>query len=755
LTVIRHLLSRLRHRQIPALLLAFGVCVPIPAAAQDAVSPVDWKAEAVDRGEAAVALSGLYATLYNSGQIVTRQVEVGKGDTPAGIMRREGSWPAYLGPANRMLDAVVCNLNPSVCQRERIPATGAMLSDISQNVAATVPTDGDWRGLRSGAMLTIPDYSIEQIYETISTSEGYLAKRYYDQDIRILRTGALADLYCNQQPAACPDRPAVTWESEAAPPILQFDPTLYDPARDGDWVPKEVVAAFLDPDARSILVAVPHMRLRQNLSLPRVSNPARIGLDEIQQRQDGRMLVVPELRTESTEGLQDWNRALLDRMQLLSSVQTEPEETSDRIVTIYHFDKGANLQHCLFGNLKGVELLEWRDAENGRTAGPVPVSLAGAADCALVEGAAIRSKDHGTHTLGLLVAQLEAYARALPPDVTYFRVVHVPLSASEFESGTAPEASGRIRPVLELLIPPNEPDVVSMSLSWPATGMDALNQLVLAKEELITFVVAAPRLEGPNECARGPAGIKWPSGSFAENVISVVGLTLSGSPEAPEVGTVADAGTGSKCHEIGAFGTLFGPIGDSNAVDEMTGASQATPVVAATVAELIRRLPTDSPRPDSIADHLIASAWFDPDLINMAKGTLLDSGNLLITADTDLIITNSGCQVLGDYVQIKDSAGANGEFFFKIGADTRRVPSRRKLLSFRNLDGNKVLVVSVNDDPVGVNVEVGERQSGMNNRTIQFSPTHLSQDQCDGITLGSDTIPVSVVDQLIVSKLGG
>ena len=735
-----------------ALVLGCSLGTTVPTMAQAPGELVEWRAEALNRGEAAVALSQFYATMYNSAQIATREVLVEKGDTPTQIMQREGSWPAYLGPSNRLLDSVVCDLNPSFCRREKTAASGERLTDFSRNVAATEPTDGNWVGLQPGAMLRIPDYSVERIYETIATSEAYLAKRYGDQ-ARIERTDALAALYCNQPSVACPDQPVLTWEGDSRPPILQFDPRLFDPATDGATVPKDVMAAFFDSKARTVLAAVPYLRLRQNLALPRIGNPAMIGLDDIQQKLDSNMLVAPGLRTESTEGLQDWNRAFFDRMKFLPESPDLEEELSTRIVTIYHFDKQAQLQHCMFQNLAGIELFEWREGQDGQPAEPVAVTPASdMSDCLKVKGVAVESKDHGTHTLGLLVGQLATFTKALPVDVTYFKVVHVPLNAAQFESGNAPEAVNRIGPVLATLgVTTPAPDVVSMSLSWPAVGMDILDQNVLSKEDLITFVVAAPKQEGQNECARGPAGIKWSNGDFAQNVISVVGLNLGGLPGQSDIVLLEGAGTGSNCHEIGAFGALYGPIGDRNAVGELTGASQATPVVAATVAELIRRLPTGGPIPGRIGKHLIASAWFAPDLINRAKATLLDASTAL-RAEQDIIVTKSGCLILGEFVRINDSAGKKSDFFYAIENERQHVAPQSDLLSFRFLDADRVLVVRlVGED---IRVEIGDWQSGMNRRTIQFFPDDIADTGCDGITHDLRDISVSDVDQLIISKLG-
>lgn len=740
--------------RIAALLLVHSFAAAAPAAAQAQGELVDWSAEAIDRDEAAVALSRFYATMYNSGQIATRAVEVGKGDTPADIMRREGSWPAYLGPANRLLDAVLCDLNPTSCQREKAAASGDVLEDISRNVAATDPTDGDWRGLRPGTTLRIPDYTVERNYETISTTAGYLAKSFGDK-ARLEPTGALAALYCNQQPSACPDQPALTWKGDSRPTILQFDPLLFDPGSEDVALPKDLIEAYLDPGASSLLVAVPQLSLRQNLALPRSGNTARIGLDEIQQRIPSNVLVVPQLRTESSEVLQEENRAVLERMHFLQPSLDPEEEPSSRIVTIYHFDKQAELQHCVFRNLTGVALYEWREGENGEAAGPVAVTPAGGASgCALVHRTAVESQDHGTHTLGLLVGQLESFAKALPPDVTYFKVVHVPLNASQFESGSAPEATNRIGPVLAALgVSTPNPDVISMSLSWPATGMEKLNQNVLSKEELTTFVVAAPRQEGQNECARGPAGIKWKSGVFAENVISVVGLDLAGSPENPEIVLLDEAGTGSMCHEIGAFGELYGPIGKTEGIGKLAGASQATPLVAAVVAEMIRRQPQDHPKPRQIGIHLVTTAWFNPDMIDRAKATLLDSSGAVRTG-ADLIVTRSGCRVFGTYVRIKNGANRTDDYFFDIDGDLEFVDSKQDLLSFRNLDRDRVLVVRL----VGadVRVQIGQRTPGLNNRTIQLLPEWLDPGgSCEGIDLGRHDFPLSEVDQLIISKLRG
>lgn len=750
-----HLTTRMARPLAVVLLAGNALWTSLPAAAQAPDELVDWRTEAMNRDEAAGALSRFYATMYNSGQLATRAVEVQQGDTPADIMRREGSWPAYLGQANRLLDAVLCDLNPGVCRRDRAAASGGVLTDLSRNVAATTPTDGDWNGLRPGDMLRIPDYTVEQSYETISTSAGYLAKRYGDQT-RTVPTGALATLICNQLSTACHDQPALTWTGDGNPPILRFDPRFLEPEPEGITIPSAVAGAYLNSGAGSLLVAIPYLSLRQNLALPRTGDPARIGLDEIQRTIPANVLVAPQLRTESADGLRDRNRAVLDRMSFLPPDPETDAEPTDRIVTIYHFDKQARLQHCVFQNLEGVELYEWREGENGAAPGPEEVIPAEpATDCTLVEKRAVESQDHGTHTLGLLVGQLEAYARALPPGITYFRVVHVPLNSAQFESGSAPEATNRIGPVLAALgVSTPNPEVVSMSLSWPATGMEILNDSVLSKEDLITFVVAAPRQEGHNECARGPAGIKWTNGSFADNVISVVGLNLVGPPEQAEIVLLDEAGTGSRCHEIGAFGALFGPVGDTNAIGELRGASQATPLVAATVAELIRRLPQDHPEPRSIGIHLVSTAWFSPEMIDRAKATLLDSSGAVRTG-ADLIVTSTGCRVYGTYVRIKNDLNDTDSYNYSIDGGTVSVKSRHDLLSFRNLDDERVLVVRLLGGDV--RIEIGDRQRGMNNRTIQFSPDRVddSLGPCDDIDLGSHNISVASVDQLIIRKLGG
>jgi hypothetical protein len=93
------------------------------------------------------------------------------------------------------------------------------------------------------------------------------------------------------------------------------------------------------------------------------------------------------------------------------------------------------------------------------------------------------------------------------------------------------------------------------------------------------------------------------------------------------------------------------------------------------------------------------------------------------------------------------------EYLFSYKGKSQGVPSRKRLLALRNLGDGRVLVVYHEGETL--RVDLGEPQRAMGTTTIQFSPTHLSQDPCDGMVLGNDTIPMSIVDQLIVSKLGG
>jgi hypothetical protein len=449
-------------------------------------------------------------------------------------------------------------------------------------------------------------------------------------------------------------------------------------------------------------------------------------------------------------------------MTLIAPVSDPPDPVNDRVVTVYHFDKKAALTHCVFQNLVGVQLFEWQKGTNHRPDGPVMVDSAGPQeDCVLVGATASRARDHGTHTLGLLVAQLEEFARSLPPsDFPYFNVVHVPLPGAQFEGDSGDGDGVSIQDVFAKMgLSSLHPDVVSISLSWlPSEGRD-MARAILDSKDITTFVVAAPQQEAQNECTRAPAALRTAGGELAENVISVVGLDLADLSDPTSVTVLQDAGTGDSCHEIGAFGKLVGPIGDSNAVGELAGSSQATPVVAATVAEMVRRLQPDEPEPRDIGVRLVGTGWLGPDFPHVAKATLLDSASALSTSEA-LVVTGTGCKALGTFAAIKnETKSENDNYIYLVGGGQKRFitaadQDTRDLLSFRNLDDTTVIVAHTFGGKY--TVEVGVRQSAMERKFIEFDISALdpARGACDGFVLGHQFIPVKDVDQLVISKLG-
>lgn len=775
---MRHVLIDRGTRRVRRLLglaltgVAAGVILCLGATfqarADDAPSRVIWKTEATQPDQAGMALSQYYAALFNTGQLSTREVRVAAGETPTDVLQREGSWPAFIGPANQLMDSILCDLNRTTCERSRSYASGKELTDIARNVGTTEPSDGDWRGLQADALLAVPDYVIEARYETIVTSRDYVNRKFGKGPV-LQPTGAFAAIYCNLNLSVCPGRSPLTWDVMRGAPILLFDPQLYAPEPDDAGLPKGVVEEFTAPDARAVLLAVPILHLRQDISLPVNGNEARFGIDDLQSSLPRNLITSRPLRGESALALQDLNRANLDRMSFLPDdgpVAHEQEELNIRPVTIYHFDRQAKFQHCIFQNLNGVQLFEWRsdDAGAGR---PEELSLPDAATgCVLTQGTARRAEDHGTHTLGLLVSQLEAFASRLPvSEVPYFNVVHVPLDGSVFEIAANTSDAGQMERVLSSMRGARPtPDVVSMSLSWPATNGGLLDEKILVLEDLVTFVVAAPDQEALHECARAPAGIKDDEGKPARNVISVIGLKV---PDASgqSVALLDGAGAGSKCHEIGAFGELFGPVGEATAVGRLAGSSQATPIVAATVAELMRRLPVHRPSPRRISFRLVSTGWFSPEMINAAKATLLDSRVALSTAE-DLIVTNSGCKVFGQFSSIKNADQTkrdnyifqvdDGTRLFIKGTDSREGEGDgRQLLSFRNIDDARVIVVYLQGGDIFV--EVGQREVRvMNSKFIQFGVDRVdaADGTCDAIDPQRQYISIADVKELTIRKFG-
>ncbi|MDQ2090829.1 S8 family peptidase [Marimonas arenosa] len=122
---------------------------------------VVWRSRATNAIELAVEIEQLYLTLYNSGNLTVRQEEIG---TPPpyveDLLRDQGVMHGAHFPMT--LDAMLCDLNPDLCRRVRVPVSSRELNDPVAHVGGFKSSRGAWR-LQGGEEVTIPDYEFRSV----------------------------------------------------------------------------------------------------------------------------------------------------------------------------------------------------------------------------------------------------------------------------------------------------------------------------------------------------------------------------------------------------------------------------------------------------------------------------------------------------------------------------------------------------------------------------------------------------------------
>lgn len=138
-----------------AILIASGSASAV-FAQQDTVQLV-WQSTATDQSRLSQEFADLYVSLYNSGNLKLRRVALGDryiepAIRDAGILYGSGFPTA--------LDALLCDLNADVCDRERTPVDQQMLDSASNHIGGFAPSTGRWRASPT-TELAIPDYTFE------------------------------------------------------------------------------------------------------------------------------------------------------------------------------------------------------------------------------------------------------------------------------------------------------------------------------------------------------------------------------------------------------------------------------------------------------------------------------------------------------------------------------------------------------------------------------------------------------------------
>ncbi len=121
------------------------------------LAELDWRSSPGDEVKIAAEISLLYQTLYNTGNLATREVPNPEGLFLERLMRQEGVFFGAYFPQN--LDNVLCDLNTHICSRERYPVSEKQLLDLSAHVGGLESSPSRWRFRgHPDLKVRIPDY---------------------------------------------------------------------------------------------------------------------------------------------------------------------------------------------------------------------------------------------------------------------------------------------------------------------------------------------------------------------------------------------------------------------------------------------------------------------------------------------------------------------------------------------------------------------------------------------------------------------
>ncbi|MDI7923423.1 S8 family serine peptidase [Ferirhizobium litorale] len=132
------------------------ICLPLAQSTSAGVIGLDGDSKSA----LSIKIEAIYTVLIANGNIPVTPHEVGIGDNVQDILRRESSFRGSFFP--EIMDALTCDLNPQVCDREIVVEANEDGTVEVSNLLQILPSKGDWSKLRAGDTIIIPKINIRE-----------------------------------------------------------------------------------------------------------------------------------------------------------------------------------------------------------------------------------------------------------------------------------------------------------------------------------------------------------------------------------------------------------------------------------------------------------------------------------------------------------------------------------------------------------------------------------------------------------------
>lgn len=618
------------------------------------LTPRIWHSNNRNYEQLSESIAELYINLYNGGALPVTKVEVGElGETPSQLMFEKGYFDgSYFPPA---MDALICDLNPDHCTRERRAVDFSISSRPTQHIALTEPTTGTWT-VQPGEQILVPSLQFDAFTDFTLHS--------IDQNVDLPGLVVSTTRGCSEFEEICQAR--IVAENRLLDGIFEdeFSGELYIPtySLSANLSKQQYVeintelAAELPPGVTAMLTEQfqPELDDRSNQAIIQILEAAHaepILRSEKFKASPGSRLA-PERQNEIVDrairlpgGIaenvtQPWSAVTFN-----STVPTSVSSSIQNIHAIHNlpFDTRTAMPDDLAAQIN-IAVLDGRFSEDacGLTDrfsilyadGDGRISRANPAGCEedmlFDPSQTLAKSEHGSHVVGIIGSSFEDKIFGANP---YAHILGIELPVSD-ANVLAEQASvvGRMQAGDDQF----RPVVYNLSLGYRRDAnvggsADRLLEFIEKKKNAALFVVAAGN--GPN----GQAGANLrhgcdirPACADFPNVITVVSAEMAGDD--------AVRANYSNFHptefDIAAIGTNVPSVVTRTQIRNGSGTSQAAPHVAAAASLLMNRhrMP-----PAMVKRRVIACSNVEFGLIG-GGGGLLDIGCML-SVDSDLLVT--------------------------------------------------------------------------------------------------------------------
>lgn len=694
----------------------------------DVALPVSW--HTVDSGDYRFEtdLENLYVALYNTVNLPLTLVDDPQlaAQPIVSLFRSEG---IYFGRSfSVQLDALLCDLNPSVCKRERVPADPKDIRSATGHVGGHVASKGVWS----------QDGSVPLVVPAINFDVGVaIVEQAFRPELLQQNT---IEKQSNTSIDGVPSVDCSDWNRSCFEVVQRLNRVLFDPKRSGEEsdgtikLPKAELIAELTihelgstglsekfSDARyTKLLVASNVSTSQQFSQPWQDVLRQLGAVElVTAALADNITSVNSVRPQAshTAGVAAGAQAAPDPAPVIDSGVTDPAhpespgvvlaalapsdtelfdlinhpfkdsdqpfpEYLQRPVGVTVFDFAFDSLHCgLVGHFE-LDSSLWPshqpqlDRERTSNCGALSLEPAN------------RAHDHGTHVSGIISSDFQGNGHiGLNP---FAKLRYVPLDQPAMRDARYIQQIRR--KIRDISLDQDLETTGIVNISWKYqpnfNGPDAIKQSIQENDEVMLFVVAAGN-EGQDYSAYCP---DQPACFYSfDNVLTVVGLDRE--HDRPGVWTGAGEGGSNTNPEfgIGAIASNIRSTVFGGYIAPMSGTSQAAPQVAA-AASLVQsrfeaQFSVEQPRllPIRIKNRLIYTSDLYPSINGKLKGGRLNVSRALDMARAHLTLERDG--VLEHHAgNLLDVPSMGGNPYIECLVASQSEPLQIRLLHLRRLE---------------------------------------------------------------------